>query len=254
VQRKAAELLERKAGVPGRLSVKALQYAAALPPLSSSTFADRLYRYHSLPRASLTGVRSDALRFAVRGHWRTASDRGSPWLTLSRDRKPNGRWKLYLSPAPADLYECARRALPALTSSGAQSLKFGRDDAAILRPDRFVAYFSDHAALAEAATELRAVLNEFDGLGVPFTSPFGNGRLLSWGLDLSRGRARVISWRYWVVSELGSALFAHSRDRERNDDSVEFALRHLEHRGLTLSGFCPGPSLRKGLKAPGVVP
>ena len=252
VSRNATEKLERRGGVPGRLSIKALRYAAALPPLSATVLADRLYRYYTLPRASLTGMRFDRLRFAVRRPWRTVDGDGWPWLSLIRNQNA-GRWKLYLSPSPAEMYECARRALPILTASGAVSFKIGRDDGTILRPDRFLAYFTDYTSLVETAAELAVALNEFEGLGVPFTSPIGNGRMLSWGLDLPKGRNGVMSWRQWVTSELGSALFEHAHSRARRDDPVEFGLHHLASRGLKLSGFCAGPSLQRGLNARGAV-
>ena len=249
----AAGKLERRGGVPGRLSVRALRYAAALPPLSATVFADRLYRYYTLPRTSLAGVRRDRHRLTGRGSWRTVAGTDWPWLSLAREKRATGRWKLYLSPAPNELYECARRALPVLTANGAVFMKLGRDDGTILRPDRFLAYFTEYATLMAAATELGVALSEFEGLGVPFTSPIGNGRLLSWGLDLSVGRNGVMSWRHWVTSELGIALFKHGQGRARRGDPVEFALSHLTDRGLKLSGFCAGPSLQRGLNARGTV-
>jgi hypothetical protein len=245
--RPAAELLQRQGGLPGRLSVKALEYAAALPPLSSELLSDRLYRYATLPRTSLAGVRREQIRLTARRGWRTLGSDAWPWISLTRRRGARGTWKLYLSPSPSQLYECVRRALPILTTSGAVALKIGRVDGTILRPDRFLAYFTDYPALNAAAAELRAGLSEFEGVGVPFTSPIGNGRLVSWGLDLSSGRKITMSWRQWVTTELGNALFQHSRSRARRSDPVEFALAHVASRGLDLSRFCPGPSLQSGL-------
>jgi hypothetical protein len=251
-QRRAVRLLWRSGGVPGRLTVKALRCASAMPPLGAAVFADRLYRYHSLPRASLSGARTDVHRLAVRGCWHVQADDGGPWFSLTRDRDGNSRWKLYLSPTPAQLYECVRLTLPILAKCGAVSLKLGRDDSTRLRPDRFVAYFSDQSSLAAAAAELRRALKGFEGLGVPFTSPIGNGQLLSWGMDLPGGaRSKAKSWRQWVTSVLGNALFDDATSQAPSDDPVEFALQHLANRGVEMSAFRVGPSLLRRWDARG---
>ena len=229
----AIRKLKRAGGVPGRLALKALRCASALPPLDPAVFADRLYRYHTLPRSSLGETRADFSRLAVRGDWRLRAPEDWPWVHLTRGEERDARWKIYLSPRPTDVYECVRCALPVLTAHGAVSVKVGRDTAAMLRPDRCLAYFDRRESLARASNDLLGALADFQGLGVPFTSPVGDGRLISWGVEpVPTPGQTPVSWRQWITAELGAALFAHATSAEDSGDPVAFALHRLKDRGV----------------------
>jgi hypothetical protein len=238
LQRNVIRKLKRFGGVPGRLALQGLRYASALPPMGPEIFADRLYRYHTLPRSSLESERADIGRLAVISDWRLHAPNDSPWVHLTRRDQGNPRWKLYLSPMPAAVFECVRRALPILAAHDAVAVKIGREPAALLRPDRCLAYFEDYASLHGASTALVRALSDFPGLGVPFTSPVGDGRLISLGVEpWSSPRPEAVSWRQWVTSELGHALYEHAVSHGRPSDAVAFALRRLEEKGVDLARF-----------------
>jgi hypothetical protein len=237
VPRNVVRLL-RDGGVPGRLTVKALRCASALPPVGRWSYAARLYWYHTLPRSTLAVERADVVRLLTRDDWRVQQAEGWPWFSLSRGKRRVCRWKLYVSPAPAELYECARRALPVLAAHDCVSIKVGRDVAAMLRPDRFIAYFADHRSLIDASTALLCTLTGFHGLGVPFTSPIADGGLLSWGVEPARPpNGKPTSWRQWVTSQLAWALFEHATRAGDSSDPVEFALQRLVTKGMDPGRF-----------------
>lgn len=241
LQRSNIRTLKRRGGVPGRLALKALRYAAALPPLEPAIFADRLYRYHTLPRSSLGNEHADLARLAVLGDWRINTPDAWPWVHLTRGTRSDARWKLYLSPRPDQLVECVRLALPILSGHGARSVKIGRNPEALLRPDRCLVYFDRHESLIGASNALQAALRDFMGLGVPFTAPVGTGHLLSWAVDPLPTGKRQLSWRQWVTMELGAALYQCSTSPETSGDAVEFALLRLEANGVDLARFTVPP-------------
>ena len=238
LQRNVIQKLKRNGGVPGRLALQGLRYASALPPLDPAIFADRLYRYHTLPRSSLGGERPDIPRLPVVGDWRLNAPDDWPWVHLTRGHGNDARWKLYLSPSPDQVYECVRCALPILAAHGAVSVKVGRNTAALLRPDRCLVYFNSYESLRSASDALRAALVGFVGLGVPFTSPVGNGQLMSWAVEpLTADGQKSVSWRQWVTTELGAALYQQATSPETSADPVEVALLRLEAAGVDLARF-----------------
>lgn len=219
----------------------ALQRAAALPPAGAQFISQRLYHFHSLPRTPRPLVLLERSRFAGIVGWSISDARDDPWLRFERRGAGAPRWKLYLSPFPDRLEEVALAALPILASTGAQSVKLGREAGTLLRPDRFVAYFPQHDLLLAAADELRPLLATVPAHGVPFTAQLDLAGLLSWGLDPTPTavHGRSISWRSHVTRLLGKALFLARRSGRSRDAAVRFALRRLAVAGVDSATFAP---------------
>ena len=221
----------RSRGWLGRLSLHALEYAAALGVHRPRTLAERLYRYNTLPAspqwrrrlpdaaavARLVAGRSARVRVSRGWTTFTSADPGAPvWEVWERTGAPEpapGRptYKLYLSPEVTGVGDASRalRALPPACAPFA--LKQGGDLVTLLRSEKVVAYYTGLDELREAADRLATSLRGMRAQGVPFTVELGGSGLLSWGADPGDfaeppGPLRQTSWRRWITARLGTAL------------------------------------------------
>jgi hypothetical protein len=266
-----SEAIAEEDGPLARLSLAALRYAAALDVDDAHRLSARLYRYNSDPlsprrRRELPDAEAVASHLGLnRGPLATVLDRS--WVPVApsgdaadwrvwrprrlrasgRGADPRGAgsarvvYKLYLSPAWQAMREAFAAAIGALGESRPFQIKMGRSLSGLLRPDKFVAYFSSFEDLGEAAERLRATLHGCAAQGVPFTGGIGEDALLSWGLDPpTREQApwhERESWRLWVTHRLASALLS-ARGVE-NADPVRFALDRLSLEGFDAHTFTP---------------
>ncbi len=259
-------------GTIGRLSHRALVYAAALGPLPPARIAARLYRFNTRPFSPGWRRRLDdpaALRRFLRGE--ALARGGSPdrqirdstsgpwraWHVTKRDATPASAvtWKLYVSPTP----EGTARALRALHDhlgdrSGPFSMKVGQTLDGALRPDRIVAYFDTRDALHVTARTLRLELDGLEAQGVPFSASLGRDGLLSWGADLATMDhlpvlAMERSWRGWVTIRLATALTTGRNSGA--SDPVAFALDRLTLDGVSTATWAPTEGLLRSIRPEG---
>jgi hypothetical protein len=245
----------------GRLSLAALEYAAALGPIGAARLCDRLYRYNSWPvspgwrRRLPDGPAVD--RFLDPGQPRAGKRRPEPYLQgtwrawdAESSRTPRSgepRYKLYLSPEPAHTGRACAALLATLgTRHGPFTMKVGRELSSLLRPDRLVGYFITKDQLFETAARLRATLDGMPAQGVPFTAALGTDGLMSWGADLPVSSLLPAplhdrSWRGWVTSRLGSALGAALQ--ANLSSPVRFALDRVALDGVNTSTWAPAATL-----------
>ncbi len=225
--------------------------------LSGGALQHRLYQFNSRPatpewRQRLPG---DA-EVATFLHVATSARRGlahaleSAWHYWRPRRRHRGSGrrapdlKLYISPGIERLPEALHTALDLLQSdTGMLAVKAGRDVYGLLRPDNLVAYFSEAAALGEAATRLAAALAGAPSQGVPFTCDRGGDGLVSWAADPPADSASLDwtgdgSWRAWITGRLASSLTlaaAHPADVP----GWVFALDRLSLDGVDIETWAP---------------
>jgi hypothetical protein len=252
-------------GALGNLSLQAIQDAAALRAGSAMQLYGTLYRYNSLPltphwlrRISSRAALEDYLQIGAAGRNRSELDRGwtyafpvakkGPWLAwISRAstwRPHTTTYKLYLSPLPVHLRETFPVWLAAITAAGAFHFKVGSEVRGLLRPDKMVAYFTQRAALEQAADRIAKELSGCPAQGVPFTAELNGGALLSWGIDPPLEEAlpawlRQQSWRQWVCNRLGAALAVAKHYESPAMPAWRFALERLRLDGIDVTAWTP---------------
>ena len=176
--------------------------------------------------------------------WRIWSAAGAP-----RRSTADVTYKLYISPRPERIREAFAVVVRVLRASRATAFKIGDSAAALLRPDKLVAYFAAREDLDECAEELRRELAGCDAHGVPFTAPLDDGGLLSWGVDPPEDdRAlrwlRRESWRIWLVKRLAAALsIAKNARTAAAPEPWRFAVARARRHGVDVATWTPSPSL-----------
>jgi hypothetical protein len=261
------------------LSLQAIRHAASLASADSKDLSSRLYLYNTLPltpqwlrripggtaleeylqiqlgggcRSELDRDWARASPEAEQGVWLAWSSRSSPW-----QRTGVVGYKLYLSALPLHLRVAFRAWLPAITAAGAYHFKIGSNARGLLRPDKIVAYFSDRAALEEAAYYITKELSGCPSQGVPFTAELNAGALLSWASDPPMEEnvptwLRRQSWRQWICFRLGSALAIAKREQSAAIPAWRFALERLRLEGVDVTTWAPGSELWQSKSDAGV--
>lgn len=238
------------------LSQDAVRHGEALG-VGGLELQHRLYQFNSRPatpewRHRLGGDPAVAsyLRAATsspRGLVHTAEPAWHYWRRRARHRARGRRspaLKLYVSPGIEGLPEALDAALTLLQSvTGMVAVKAARDVYGLMRPDSLVAYFTDRAALDEAATHLAAALAGASPQGVPFTAECGGDGLLSWATDPPADSASLdwtgdSSWRAWITGRLASSLSAAASRPARVPGWV-FALDRLSLDGVDPETWTP---------------
>lgn len=133
------------------------------------------------------------------------------WYSFARSparSKMVAACKLYVSPRPEALVDSFPRIADAFVQSHVRSFKVGRGIEGLLRPDKIIAYFEDHAHMQDAAGVLGRSLRGCPVQGVPFTAEVGGNGLLSCGVDPPAGDVAA-SWRSWITKRLAESLTAH---------------------------------------------
>ena len=240
-----------------QLSVDAIAYAAAVEGLSASETAARLYMYNRAPSTPqlqrqfadddrLTDylVQGAALAGQLDSHWVRGVSQES-WLTWQR-AEPAARhtFKLYISPTLDGLPHVFPVAVDTFARVKCSHFKIGRTAFGLLRPDKFVAYFTSLEQLQEAAELIRASAGGISAQGVPFTAAIDADGLASWGMDPPRFDQVLAwqehqSWRQWLTERI--AVYTLAAKESGTEDILGF----VRHR-VSLDGIDPGtwsPSL-----------
>jgi hypothetical protein len=241
------------------LSVEALKYGQALRLSDAYLLAGRLYCFNRRPASSSWRFKLPSRQSVAEylgeanGDWtRAPAEPERPEWLIWRAKAAPGRspgepqYKLYISPEPAYLRESLSAALPALTASGAHAFKTGADLHGILRPDKFVAYFSNRERMFEAGLQIGSRLSGVPAQGVPFTAGLEGGGIVSWGID-PPAHAVVFpwsgrSWRCWLTDRLAAALIVAGSDAAPVP-AWEFALDRLRLDGVDPANWEPDAAL-----------
>ncbi len=236
------------------LSHAAVRHADALG-IRGAALQQRLYRYNSRPatpewRQRLSGDSAVRSFLRVDSHLRGLVHTLEPaWHYWRRRRHRDAgqgapRLKLYVSPGIESLPRALHATLRLLQSTdGMVAVKAGRDVYGLMRPDNLVAYFSDAAAMDEAATQLADTLAGTVPQGVPFTAERGGDGLLSWASDPPAESASLDwsgdnSWRAWITARLASSL-AVAASRPARVPGWVFALDRLSLDGVDPETWAP---------------
>jgi len=256
--------------VTARLSLAALQYAAALAVDDPLTLSARMYFYNRTPVSPHWRRRYadpatidthlglgdlDRLTLNPLGWTRTtrAGHDRDGWFLWRRAsshveaRDSTHRHKLYVSARHESLRDVVDTTLPILARSPATAFKVGSTEQQLCRPDKLVAYFDSHAALRDTADSLAHALQGAEAHGVPFTAAITDHGLLSWGVD-PPDAPQVMwrekeSWRLWVTNRLAIALVSARRAATTALSPWEFAIVRLELDGVDATTWAPDPSV-----------
>jgi hypothetical protein len=242
----------------GNLSLEAVQHAQLLGLHDVSKLSARLYFYNRLPatprwkrllgdaervKSALGCGEGTAVEGILRRNFSEVPQGTSHqgwYMWRSRravsDRSPRKvSYKLYISPHMTCLGEAFAATVEIAASLRAPVFKVGRDLYGLLRPDKLICYFSSQEKLLEAAAHIEKETAGLTSHGVPFTAPFGESGLVSWGVDPPLGERALpwhedSSWRLWVTNQLAIGLVS-ARD-QKNVEPWRFALDRLQLKGV----------------------
>ena len=250
-----------------RLSRDALFHAQDLETNEPQALTTALYLYNRIPMSafwkarfasheavlSQLGADREPLRVLLEREW-IASDRMKGWLSWnSKSRRPRGddevTYKLYISPRPERIREAFEAVARVLSDFPGTQFKIGDGPAGLLRPDKLVAYFATREELFALANELRRELAGCDAHGVPFTAPFDDRGLLSWGIDPPESERALRwlgpnSWRSWLSQRLAAAIaVAKSAQSASAVEPWRFAIERARRHGVEIETWTPSATL-----------
>ncbi|HKR67177.1 MAG TPA: hypothetical protein VJZ00_25855 [Thermoanaerobaculia bacterium] len=253
--------------VIARLSHDALLHAQDLETNDPQALTSALYLFNRIPispfwrarfptrDAILTHLGADrgALRALLEREW-TASQTMQGWLSWRAKsatvrQSSDVTYKLYVSPRPERIRDAFEIVVRVLSGFPGTPFKIGDSVAGLLRPDKFVAYFTTRAELDEAADALRRELAGCDAHGVPFSASVDDAGLVSWGVDPPDDERALRwlagnSWRYWIVQRLASALAIAKGARGAGAiEPWQFAIARAQRHGVDVETWTPSAAL-----------
>ena len=189
-----------------RLSREALRFAAASGASDLASLTSELYGFHRLPLSPSWARRlpnaeavlsylgwgeGTAARKAAQREWEFGlKDEAPGWIFWQRRRgvaaRGEGSYKLYVSPGIEELPQAADAVLEVARRGDVGRWKIGCDAAGLLRPDKWVLYFSSIDTLLDVARALEKALSGLSAHGVPFSAPIDAAGMLSWGSAIAR--------------------------------------------------------------------
>ena len=261
-------------GSVATLSRRALEYAEKLRITDQVVLSSRLYTYNRVPASPRwrrllpdeeavehhLGIRNGgAARILDRSWIRVPPQAGGGWTAWRSRRATYGRngsatYKLYVSPACAELRAAFQATAEAVSQSTALHWKVGSDVFGLLRPDKIVVYFRELADLRATAAHLQEKLQRCSAQGVPFTAEITPGGLLSWGIDPPTEEHSVPwlaqeSWRGRICNRLGAALTLAKTTADVGILPSRFAVERLRLEGIDTDTWTPTGALAWGAKA-----
>lgn len=253
-----------------RLSRRAVEIAYASGEDSLSPLACRLYFHNRLPasRQWLERFPDEAallkfLKLGSDGRWpgMPSSIRPVPAGTGKSTNPARAYWRCWDIPGsprvePGEgtifkVYLCARpegadvllhHALRRLPKSGASRLKIPRTVHGLLRPDKFVAYFSRRADAEAYGRAVASVARSAPPQPTPFTHPLDKIGIASMGADPpafveSSPWLERTSWRFWISQRLARAII--NARRGNPSDPVEDVLAAARSSGIDPETWLP---------------
>lgn len=252
-----------------RLSRDAIRGVAALRRDAPSSAAS-LYAWNRLPMptgwteevggepeayAGWLGLDGRGLPPSLSRRWRRmgGGDLAAGWLGWRRiagpRRRQEARFKLYVSPHPADLPRARILSARVLDDHAVPAFKVPGEARAALRPDSIVAYLEDEERVEQVGTALLGALTGVRSRGVPFTASVGGSSMVSAGIDPDEVSPAALpwveerSWRWWVCTRLAAALASAEDDADAS--RARHALLRIQEEGVDVARWRPGPSLRE---------
>lgn len=240
------------------ISSGAIRYAVHLNEVDTTSLANKLYAYNTVPLflmpanelatfeevEGFLGIgRNDPLNQELLKHWnKHEPDQKYSWISWSRkqnkrhDARLRSTYKIYISPVLEELPDVFEKAVRILTGSEAFSFKIGMNREGLLRPDKFVAYFTEFDHLIAAADRLAPVLKDHKVQGVPFTAPLDDSGMLSWGMDSATDEilknSERESWRAAVTEKLAASISLSKTEKLSQEESVDFVLKKMMLEGV----------------------
>ena len=245
------------------LSRRAVAYAASLEIADPVMLSARLYAFNRVPvtprwRRLLPDEpsvdRYVNLREVAPLPWRRLK-RALPTGWIVWQRRSNGRnentsaiYKLYVSPACSALRQTIGIAAGIVFRSAALQWKCGNDAMGLLRPDKFVAYFSSFSQLQETAAENSTAATRMPTARHAVYCGSGRGGLVSWGVDPGSGAGDFRSldgesWRSLICNRLAAALALAKSSAATGISPECFALERLGLEGIDTSTWAPTAGL-----------
>ncbi|SKB77556.1 hypothetical protein [Dyadobacter psychrophilus] len=241
-----------------KMSSRAIQYAFQMNEVDTASLANKLYAYNTVPLLLTPGNglqtfkeveeflrigNNDPLNRELLENWnKHEPDPKYSWISWSRKQKKRhdarlkATYKIYISPVLEDLPDVFEKTVRVLTGSDAFSFKIGMNREGLLRPDKFVAYFTDYEHLMNAAEQLAPVLKEHKAQGVPFTASLDDSGMLSWGMDSATDEILKNweggSWRAIVTEKLAASIALSKTERLSQEQSVDFVLKKMILEGV----------------------
>jgi hypothetical protein len=240
------------------MSSGAIQYAIQLNEADTASLANKLYAYNTMPLFFMPANAlntfkevEEFLRIGKNGpldrellkNWnKHEPDQKYNWISWSRkqnrrhDARSRSTYKIYISPVLEELPDVFEKAVRVLSGSDAFSFKIGMNREGLLRPDKFVVYFTEFDHLVAAADRLGPVLKEHKAQGVPFTASLDDSGMLSWGTDgataeLMKNGERG-SWRAIVTEKLAASISLSKTEKLSPGESVDFVLKKMMLEGV----------------------
>ncbi|MCF2505485.1 hypothetical protein L0663_18985 [Dyadobacter sp. CY107] len=240
------------------LSSGAIRYAVQLNEVDTTSLASKLYAYNTVPllfmpanalktfeevEAFLRIGKNEPLTQELLKNWnKHEPDRKYSWISWSRkqnrrhDVRLKPTYKIYISPVLEELPAVFEKAVRVLTGSDAFSFKIGMNREGLLRPDKFVAYFTEFGHLMTAADRLGPVLKAHKAQGVPFTASLDDAGMLSWGMDSASDEILKNreggSWRAAVTEKLAASISLSKTEKLSQEESVDFVLKKMMLEGV----------------------
>ncbi|TLV01485.1 hypothetical protein [Dyadobacter luticola] len=245
------------------MSSRAIRYAVYLNETDTTSLAAKLYAYNTVPlfiapdnvlatfeevEAFLGINKNNLLDRLLLKHWnKQEPNEKFSWISWSRrqqvrhDARLSQTYKMYISPVLEELPQVFEKAVNVLTASEAFSFKIGINREGLLRPDKFVAYFTNFPQLKTAADQLTPILKNHQAQGVPFTAPLDESGILSWGVDhASETILKDIeggSWRGAVTQKLAASIALSKTEKLGQSESVDFVLKKMMLEGIDTTSW-----------------
>ena len=150
-------------------------------------------------------------------------------------------FKLYISPAPAEIPAVLTAVVPVLIDSEAFCFKAGATVEGLLRPDKLMVYFTRREALFQTAALLENRLPACRVHGVPFTCQLDQKGMLSWGTDPPASEVLEAvedgSWRTFVTEQLALAILQAKREHLSFASAVPFLQAKMQVTGIQMDNW-----------------
>ena len=162
------------------------------------------------------------------------------WRFKDRSYKKNEvSYKVYFSPVPRHLPEVFRLVRDAASVSEAHAMKIGGVLSAILRPDKLIVYFKNHANAYNFAQEMSLQLLTYDCHAVPFSYQVNpDNPLVSMGVDPPEEYGgESLSWRLYVTHKLSLAI--HGARRTSAAGVMEYLHSYMRMIGVDIAKWKP---------------
>ncbi len=176
----------------------------------------------------------------------TSAQESSPWwIWRPRHSIEESRLKVYISPHPDQLPLVLPNVTRELDGSRAVGLKIAADAANLLRPDKFMVYFSRVDAANRFARKIAHAVVGVQPQATPFTKPIDVDGLVSLGFDppeAPSGANRLPpSWRMFVTGRVARAILDTRRAARRRgmEPSVEDVLEKVRSDGIDPDSWTP---------------